>query len=441
MDRDDVDWQRLLARLPDPVHRRRQPRPRRRSARSLEWYIGEGMHGIFVNGTTGEWFSQTPEERRLVAETAIDQVAGRVTVVIGCTSLHRDARRSSSAGTRSRPAPTASARRRRRTRRRIPTRPCAYFQDISDGVDGADDGLQLAARHERRHRPRPRRADRRHRQRRRDQGQHAEPRAVLRDDEARRRERARLRPVHERRGPRVPARARRRRLHRRRLALGRARRRSSGRPSGAATTTSACEHARRTDELFPKLWLPGRLGRPVRRLPEPAQGADEDARPARRRGAAAAPAGHRRGEPAASCTRSSSRPGCSASRWRPRDDVPWASTTSASASATWTRRSSSTAGTSASTDVLFDYTGDAAGPRGDRRQHADARASRCSETQRRHADRARPDQARPGARRRRAAAGARGTGLGRGRRLRDLPARARRRRRCTTRSSPPAASR
>ena len=25
----------------------------------LEFYVGEGMHGLLVNGTTGEWFSQT----------------------------------------------------------------------------------------------------------------------------------------------------------------------------------------------------------------------------------------------------------------------------------------------------------------------------------------------------------------------------------------------
>ena len=42
--------------------------------------------------------------------------------------------------------------------------------------------------------------------------------------------------------------------------LGLPGRRGSGRRSGAATPTSAYEHARRTDELFPKLWLPGGWG-------------------------------------------------------------------------------------------------------------------------------------------------------------------------------------
>src|SRR4029078_863162 len=53
----------------------------------IEWYLGEGLHGIFVNGTTGEWFSQSADERRLVAETAIDQVGGRGPGAVGSPRL------------------------------------------------------------------------------------------------------------------------------------------------------------------------------------------------------------------------------------------------------------------------------------------------------------------------------------------------------------------
>jgi dihydrodipicolinate synthase/N-acetylneuraminate lyase len=52
----------------------------------VDHYVAEGMHGIMVNGTCGEWFAQTPDERRLVAETALDQAAGRLTVFVGCTA-------------------------------------------------------------------------------------------------------------------------------------------------------------------------------------------------------------------------------------------------------------------------------------------------------------------------------------------------------------------
>ncbi|WP_405730742.1 dihydrodipicolinate synthase family protein [Streptomyces sp. NBC_01537] len=50
----------------------------------LRLYAEHGVHGVLVNGTTGEWFSQTPEERRRVAEIAVAELSGRVPVVIGC---------------------------------------------------------------------------------------------------------------------------------------------------------------------------------------------------------------------------------------------------------------------------------------------------------------------------------------------------------------------
>jgi 4-hydroxy-tetrahydrodipicolinate synthase len=44
------------------------------------------MHGVVVNGTCGEWFSQSVDERKAVAETAIAAAGGRLRVLIGCTS-------------------------------------------------------------------------------------------------------------------------------------------------------------------------------------------------------------------------------------------------------------------------------------------------------------------------------------------------------------------
>jgi 1-pyrroline-4-hydroxy-2-carboxylate deaminase len=85
MDRNDVAWQGYWPACPTPFAE--DESLDLDSLRSLlDFYIGEGMHGVFVNGTSGEWFSQTPEERRLVAETAIEHVAGRIPVVVGCTA-------------------------------------------------------------------------------------------------------------------------------------------------------------------------------------------------------------------------------------------------------------------------------------------------------------------------------------------------------------------
>ena len=85
MDRNDVSWQGYWAACPTPFRADGSYDPDTHRA-LVDWYAGEGLHGILVNGTTGEWFSQTPEERKLVVETAIDAAAGRMTVVVGCTS-------------------------------------------------------------------------------------------------------------------------------------------------------------------------------------------------------------------------------------------------------------------------------------------------------------------------------------------------------------------
>jgi 1-pyrroline-4-hydroxy-2-carboxylate deaminase len=85
MDRNDVNWRGYWAASPTPfaadggydadAHRA-----------LVDWYVAEGLHGVLVNGTTGEWFAQTPEERKLVAQTVIEHVAGRIPVVVGCTA-------------------------------------------------------------------------------------------------------------------------------------------------------------------------------------------------------------------------------------------------------------------------------------------------------------------------------------------------------------------
>lgn len=52
----------------------------------VEMYISQGVHGLVVNGSTGEWCSQSFEERRVVANTAVNQVAGRIPVVVGASA-------------------------------------------------------------------------------------------------------------------------------------------------------------------------------------------------------------------------------------------------------------------------------------------------------------------------------------------------------------------
>jgi dihydrodipicolinate synthase/N-acetylneuraminate lyase len=133
MNRDDVNWRGYWPACPTPFTSSGELDLD--SLRALiEWYVGEGMHGIFITGTTGEWFSQSPEERRRVAETAIEQVAGRATVVVGCTSLtaaeavelgrHVIAAGADGIGST---APPYS--------KTYPDETVRYFEDVSAGVD------------------------------------------------------------------------------------------------------------------------------------------------------------------------------------------------------------------------------------------------------------------------------------------------------------------
>ncbi|WP_428486146.1 dihydrodipicolinate synthase family protein [Rhodopila sp.] len=51
--------------------------------RLVDWQIGQGIHGLIPLGSTGEFLSLSDDEHLAVAETVIQQAAGRVPVLIG----------------------------------------------------------------------------------------------------------------------------------------------------------------------------------------------------------------------------------------------------------------------------------------------------------------------------------------------------------------------
>lgn len=84
MNRDDVDWQGYFPAFVTPFTW--EGALDLDTLRELvEFYVDQGMHGIVVNGTCGEWFSQSHVERRIVAEAAVSATAGRMRVLVGCT--------------------------------------------------------------------------------------------------------------------------------------------------------------------------------------------------------------------------------------------------------------------------------------------------------------------------------------------------------------------
>lgn len=134
MDRHDVDWRGYWPASPTPFTADGVYDPDTHRA-LIDWYVGEGMHGIFVNGTTGEWFSQNAAERRVVAETAAAAVAGRITLVVGVTAytareaveLGRHALAAGADGIGSSAPPYAKT---------LPDETVQYFRELAAGVDG-----------------------------------------------------------------------------------------------------------------------------------------------------------------------------------------------------------------------------------------------------------------------------------------------------------------
>src|SRR5690606_38927739 len=56
--------------------------------RYTDWLIDHGVHGLYPNGSTGEFTRFTVEERRRVIEIMTDQAAGRVPILAGAAEAN-----------------------------------------------------------------------------------------------------------------------------------------------------------------------------------------------------------------------------------------------------------------------------------------------------------------------------------------------------------------
>lgn len=56
--------------------------------RYIEWLIEKGVHGLYPNGSTGEFIRFTPKERRTIVRIVCDQTAGRVPVLAGAAEAN-----------------------------------------------------------------------------------------------------------------------------------------------------------------------------------------------------------------------------------------------------------------------------------------------------------------------------------------------------------------
>lgn len=56
--------------------------------RYIDWLIAQGAHGLYPNGSTGEFTRFTPQERRRIVRIVCEQAAGRVQVLAGAAEAN-----------------------------------------------------------------------------------------------------------------------------------------------------------------------------------------------------------------------------------------------------------------------------------------------------------------------------------------------------------------
>jgi 4-hydroxy-tetrahydrodipicolinate synthase len=56
--------------------------------RYVDWLVERGIHGLYPNGSTGEFTRFTPHERRRIVEVVVDQAGGRVPVLAGAAEAN-----------------------------------------------------------------------------------------------------------------------------------------------------------------------------------------------------------------------------------------------------------------------------------------------------------------------------------------------------------------
>ena len=56
--------------------------------RYVDWLIDRGVHGLYPNGSTGEFTRFTPEERRRIGKIVADQTKGRVPILAGAAEAN-----------------------------------------------------------------------------------------------------------------------------------------------------------------------------------------------------------------------------------------------------------------------------------------------------------------------------------------------------------------
>ncbi len=84
--RNRVSWKGYIPAITTPFDEERQL-DFRALGELLEWLEAEGMHGLVIAGTTGEWTSLSPEERKALFKAVGEQLGSRMSLLAGCSAF------------------------------------------------------------------------------------------------------------------------------------------------------------------------------------------------------------------------------------------------------------------------------------------------------------------------------------------------------------------
>ncbi len=86
MDRDSVNWRGYIPAITTPFTRD-GTFDAEAAGRLHQWVYEQGMHGMIVLGTQGEWFSLSLQEKRELFRLAGGQLSGKMTLIAGCNAF------------------------------------------------------------------------------------------------------------------------------------------------------------------------------------------------------------------------------------------------------------------------------------------------------------------------------------------------------------------
>ena len=87
MDRHSVDWRGYIPAITTPFDGEGQL-DMTAFGKLLDWLHQEGMHGIILAGTQGEWFSLSAEEKQSLFQCARKQLDGKLAFLAGCSGFN-----------------------------------------------------------------------------------------------------------------------------------------------------------------------------------------------------------------------------------------------------------------------------------------------------------------------------------------------------------------